>query len=332
MKRISVCATIGFSVLFAGLSCSSTKGQKLDSEKQPVTFALIGDVPYSEPDAAIAFPNMIEEINRARVAFTVHDGDIKAGASPCSMEVLHAMHKQFQTFDSPFIYLFGDNEWTDCVKIPGNELSQEQWLERLREVFMKGDQSLGRRTLTLTRQSESDRFSKFRENVRWTLGGVLFVGLNVPGDSNNFGQPEYMERNRANLAWTQDGFAFARANDLRAVMLILQANPHFEAAPTNRLRAGFNDLLTLVEKETLAFKKPVVFVHGDSHYFRIDKPLVNGASKRRIENFTRVETFGFPDVHWIHVTIDQRDPEVFVFKPRIVRKNLVIHRQPGDHE
>ncbi len=268
---------------------------------------------------------MIEEINQARVAFTVHDGDIKSGSTPCTEHELQTIYRQFQTFESPLIYLFGDNEWTDCGRASTNSLSPDQWLDRLRQIFAKGDQSLGHRTLTLTRQSEHKEFSAYRENVRWALGRVLFVGLNVPGDANNFGQKEFAERNRANLAWTRDAFAHAASNDFRAIMLILQANPHFELSSTNRLRKGFNEFLSLIEKETLAFKKPVVFVHGDSHYFRIDKPLLSSRSKRRIENFTRVETFGYPDVHWLHVTIDDNDPNVFIFRPRIVAKNLVTH-------
>jgi hypothetical protein len=49
----------------------------------------------------------------------------------------------------------------------------------------------------------------------------------------------------------------------------------------------------LVELRNLmiAFKKPVVLVHGDSQYFRIDKPLVDSQG-RRLKNFTRLETFG----------------------------------------
>jgi hypothetical protein len=68
-----------------------------------------------------------------------------------------------------------------------------------------------------------------------------------------------------------------------------------------------------------------VLVHGDSHYFRIDKPLYGSRSQRRIENFTRVETFGNPDVHWVRVTIEPDNPDVFTFHPQIVRSNLVNH-------
>ena len=88
---------------------------------------------------------------------------------------------------------------------------------------------------------------------------------------------------------------------------------------------GFNDLLALLERETIAFARPVVLVHGDTHYFRIDKPLVSSVSHRRLENFTRVETFGNPDSHWVRATVDPRDPQVFTFRQQIVEKNLVKH-------
>jgi hypothetical protein len=164
--------------------------------------------------------------------------------------------------------------------------------------------------------------------VRWVIGEVMFVGLHVVGSNNNLGRTpeadaEYYERNAANLAWMRDSFALATEQDLRAVMLIIQANPNFERR--NDPGSGFKDFIDALENETLAFKKPVVLVHGDSHYFRIDKPLLGSASKRRIENLTRVETFGSPDVHWLRATVDPRDPNVFTFRQEIVEANLVEH-------
>jgi hypothetical protein len=179
--------------------------------------------------------------------------------------------------------------------------------------------------LKLTRQSTNPRWEKFRENVRWSSNAVLFVGLNLPGDRNNYGKPEFAERNAANLAWLKESFALAQQERHRAVMLIIQANPFPERGSTNEVHTGFKDFLTALEDETVRFHKPVVLVHGDSHYFRIDKPLVGSRSKRRIENFTRVETFGNPDVHWLRVIVDANDPEVFVFRQQIVARNLVKH-------
>jgi hypothetical protein len=72
--------------------------------------------------------------------------------------------------------------------------------------------------------------------------------------------------------------------------------------------------------------RPVVVVHGDSHYFRIDKPLQNEQGQR-IENFTRLETPGDNaqndnnDVHWVKVTVDPDSREVFAFQPQVVPGN-----------
>ena len=290
-------------------------------------FALIGDVPYHELQATNQFPNMIEEMNQARLAFVVHDGDIKSGYTPCTDESFERVYAQFQTSRHPFIYLFGDNEWSDCGKVKTNAFDPLERLQKLRGLFTQGDRSLGQRTISLARQSDETHYAAFRENVRWTYGGVMFAGLNVPGDDNHFGTPEFGPRNAANIAWIQDAFALATRENLRAVMLIMQANPHFDLAVTNQLRRGFNEMLDVIEKETLAFKKPVVFVHGDSHYFRIDQPLLGSRSRRRIENFTRVETFGNPDVHWLRVSVDWRDPNVFRYHPQYVRKNLLKHQR-----
>jgi len=45
--------------------------------------------------------------------------------------------------------------------------------------------------------------------------------------------------------------------------------------PASRRKTGYDSFLAALEKETLAFGKPVVYVHGDTHIFRIDKPLVD---------------------------------------------------------
>jgi hypothetical protein len=96
-------------------------------------------------------------------------------------------------------------------------------------------------------------------------------------------------------------------------------------SPETRRATGFDDFLTAVEKETVAFGRPVVYVHGDSHIFRVDKPLFGSTSRRVIENFTRVETFGHPDAHWLRAIVDPEDPQVFSFRQEIVKANLVRH-------
>ncbi len=329
-RRLLLAAVIG-ALALSGIHRSNAAASASGRLYPPArfSFALIGDTPYDAEQETNFFPNLIAEINQADVEFVVHDGDIKAGSTPCAQELLERRYQQFQSFNHPLIYLPGDNEWSDCrpSEDPDHPTPPEFWLDRLRARFCAGERSLGRRTLHLERQSREPAFAAYRENVRWIRGGVLFAGLNVPGDANNFGQPEFAARNRANLAWIQEAFDLAERHDLGAIMLIMQANPHFELGATNRVRRGFNEMLDLLETRSVGYRRPVVLVHGDSHYFRIDQPLVSRHSHRRIENFTRVETYGNPDVHWIKASVDWRNPNVFAFERQIVRANLVPHQR-----
>jgi hypothetical protein len=81
----------------------------------------------------------------------------------------------------------------------------------------------------------------------------------------------------------------------------------------------------LLRDETIAYRNPVVLMHGDSHYFRIDKPL-RDEQGRRLENFTRLETpgdnaqNGNNDVHWVKVLVDLDEREVFSCHPQVVNR------------
>ena len=104
---------------------------------------------------------------------------------------------------------------------------------------------------------------------------------------------------------------------------------HRGAMPGEPRRATFAEIEgARVRYEDVGEGPPVVLVHGDSHYFRIDKPLGRVPTGRAatevppIENFTRVEPFGFTSHHWIQVTVDPDDREVFTFRQRIVEKNI----------
>ena len=73
---------------------------------------------------------------------------------------------------------------------------------------------------------------------------------------------------------------------------------------------------------TVSFGKPVALVHGDTHYFRVDKPMTRSEKGHLVENFTRVETFGSPNVHWIRGVVDYQDPNLFRFEPVLVPGNV----------
>jgi hypothetical protein len=103
----------------------------------------------------------------------------------------------------------------------------------------------------------------------------------------------------------------------------MQANPDFERYAVN-VDTSHTPVLRVLEREVMAFRRPVLFVHGDTHTFQVDKPLF-GPDRLRFENFTRLETFGSPDVHWSRVVVDPGRPELFSFTPEIVGANVVDH-------
>jgi hypothetical protein len=276
----------------------------------------MGDAPYTGLEE-IAFEAMMGEIDRTNVAFVVHVGDFKRSRAPCSDELFGRRLALFQRSAHPFVFVFGDNEWTDCHLPAAGGYDPVERLARLRALFAAGDHSLGRRTIALERQSADPRWATFRENMRWMRGGVVFVGLNIPGSNNNLarssaGNAEYTERNAANLAWMQESFSTAADRGAVGILLAIQADPYFELARGHPRRRGYESFLTALERETVRFARPVVLVHGDTHIFRIDKPLV-GATGRRVENFTRVEVFGSPVVGWVRGRVEPDSAAVFTF-------------------
>ena len=67
--------------------------------------------------------------------------------------------------------------------------------------------------------------------------------------------------------------------------------------PINDGYAAFLD--ALMAETASGYDGQVVIVHGDTHYFKIDKPL--HGRHPLMPNLTRVETFGSPNIHWIKV-------------------------------
>ena len=290
---------------------------------QPVSFGLFGDTPYSRFERE-QLPDMLAAMGRESLAFAVHDGDIKNGSSVCSDEVLRDILGVFQAAPLPLVFVPGDNEWTDCHRSNNGGYDPLERLGKLREWFFAGDTALGQRRMALTRQSRDPQFAAYRENVYWEAGGALFVGLNLPGSDNNFhgtarsGGPvaEFVERSAANRVWLAQAFALARSKKLAGVLIVIQANPEFEAASAGQPKPGYRDFIHQLRQETQGFAGQVVLVHGDSHSQQINQPLLDAAGKELVQNFTRVETFGYPFMGWIKGTVDAADPQVFRFEPR----------------
>ena len=302
-------------ILAIALALTAALAQARDGER--FSFAIIGDAPYYSGEEWL-FADMLKDIDREELAFVVHIGDFKSGNSPCSDELFAKRLQQFQSVRHPFIFIPGDNEWTDCWRGGADPLER---LAKLREMFYPGDDSLGERKLKLERQSADPRFAEYRENVRWSIGPVLFIGLNIPGSNNNLGRTpqmdaEYARRGAANAAWLAEGFDLAKKNGDAAVFIATQADPRFERSLRRPANAadGYAAFRQELLAHTLAFGKPVILIHGDTHRYRVDHPLIDPATQKPIEHFTRIESFGSPFVDWIKVSVDPADPKLLAIK------------------
>src|SRR5262249_48130178 len=97
-------------LLCLALATSSAAGE--------FSFAALGDTPYSGDEEA-RFPALIAEMNREALAFVIHVGDFKAAITVCSDALYLQRREWFQLSRHPFVFVPGDNEWTDCRRSLG---------------------------------------------------------------------------------------------------------------------------------------------------------------------------------------------------------------------
>ena len=359
-KKYSVLSALA-GIVLAGATLSALAEQDSDDRRgreEPYAIGLWGDLPYSDAQALVGVPNLVADMNRHELAFTIHDGDLKAGngtpgsvtPTTCSDALYVQALTFFNALRSPAMLTPGDNDWTDCDRPSNGGFSSRERLDHERQVFFSTPFSLGHRRLRQEVQTAAlclgiSGPTPCVENRRWTYGGVTYLTLNVQGSCNNLcdtapDAAEWTARNRANIVWLRESFRFAAARQSAAVMIVAQANPGWDLtdptraplrdpktlAETDAQPDGFQEYLLALREEVIAFRRPVAYVHGDSHYHRIDKPLLDSLG-RRLENFTRVETFGdnqangTNDVNWLRVTVDPRSREVFSYQAQIVPAN-----------
>lgn len=319
-------------VLFGLAACSASRfGTPATVGSPPREFrvAIMGDMPYHAPDAPdrdslmAAYRAVLDTIAAEDVAFVVHVGDI-TGAT-CSDSLYAQRLGEFSAMPHAFFYTFGDNEWTDCARDGFNPLER---LAKLRDVFTRGNTSLGRRTLPLERQSDDPQHSAYRENVRWRVGEILFLTLHVVGSNNNRDpdaapSAEFTARSHANIAWLRDAFARARRDRLQGIAIFMQANPTLNPVqrPGQPPRAsGFTEINAEFARLAAEFNGHVALIHGDTHTFRVEQP-VRDAQGRIRTNVTRAETYGNPSFHALLMRVQQGTASVFRFEPLLVLRN-----------
>jgi hypothetical protein len=313
---------IGTLIVLASAGCEPTADESFE-------FALLGDNPYS-PESYTRYERLIDDVNAyPELQWVVHLGDLKGGEESCSDEELQRRFDLNQRFHAAFILTPGDNDWLDCVREGAGSYSDYERLEHLRALFYpEPGMTTGGSPMAVVSQASDPEYSEFVENVMWEHGGVFFATVHILGPTRPPTDPAIMQRrDRAAAAWIAKVFERAKASDGRGVFLATQVDPWVVWGVPGAMRRfcpecplprrGIEWLYPALIERCLAFERPVVLAVGDTHIYRIDKPLYTDEGAL-VENFTRVEVFGFPQVHWVGVRVEPDTPWVFSFRQQIV--------------
>jgi predicted phosphodiesterase len=294
------------SILYACIFIS----QLAISQQKKFTIVAFGDMPYRVPNDYPKFERVIKTLNKENPDFIVHVGDFKSGSSLCSTEYFEKMHSYFETIQPPFIYTPGDNEWTDCNRKAAGEYDPNERLALLRKMFFGSDKSFGKKKINLISQAKSAGFEKFVENNMWTYGGLEFATIHLVGSNNNFKESgdnqEFIEREKANLAWLEQ--VFAAAQDKKGLMFFTQADMFYKDLKPSK---GFEKVVDKITELTQKYGKQVFLVNGDSHRFITDKPILINNQKATLMNFTRIQVFGDAEMAAIKITYDPKSTSLF---------------------
>src|SRR6476620_6343840 len=161
------------------------QGQQPLPQNGPFQFGLIGDMPYTYVQEK-EYQRVLAALNAADLAFVVHVGDTQndprgyypnpsVGLLPCTDQNYKTIYDSFQSIRHPFILTPGDNDWADCHLVREPKVDPLERLAKVRAMYFPEGRSLGQRTIPVESQSKDAQFTKYRENLRWTIGDVTFA-------------------------------------------------------------------------------------------------------------------------------------------------------------
>lgn len=249
---------------------------------EPVTFSVMGCGPYTQADRpAIAF--YVQQENRERASeFMVHLGDIfkrpyvkvtaddstklenkaAAAAKPPPPDQLPTEAEYRETADQlttgnsiPTWIVPGDNEWNDLEDPAQGWAWWQKHYSRFDERFQPA--------------WKTERQPERPENFAFVRKGVVFIGINLVGGRIH-DAAEWALRLPHDAAWIKDVLTRPEMNDVRAAVLLCQANPFV-------LKAGdpkdkFSSFMTPFRQSAADWKKPLLFIHADGHVWTDDQP------------------------------------------------------------
>jgi hypothetical protein len=252
-------------------------GLTATAHSEPIIFSAMGCGPYAPQDKpAVAF--YVQQENREHISeFMVHLGDVfrtptvkspaasstKPGAieppQPCDMPTEAEYHWTADLLAKsntiPTWIVVGDNEWNDLE----DPVQGWKWWQKYYAKFEERFQPAWK----------TERQAERPENFTFLRKGVVFIGINLPGGRVH-DPAEWALRLPQDAAWIKDVLSRPSMNDVRAAVLLCQANP-FVIKP-GESKDKFKAFLVPFRKAAADWKKPLLFLHSDGHVWVDDQP------------------------------------------------------------
>lgn len=306
----------------AGFACVMSAAGGPDARAEPETdrppdtgaiaFAVVASDTAADADRAAATLRAIDD-SAARFVVQFESGG--PGSRACSDDAIERRRALLDASAKPVVPIANVSEWATCDASGGDPFER---LQRLVDAFFGSDASLGRTRMSWARQSALPRFRRYRENVRWQAGRVLFATVDLAANNNDYRigagrNGEFEERVVANRAWLERTFRIATERRLPAVVIFVDAAPRFNVPlrppdPRTRERDGYYEWKVAMRELVPTFKGRVLLVQGRYADDRaraqpLDHPL-RDAGGRPIESLYRIAAPTSEDGGWMRIDVE----------------------------
>lgn len=288
-------------------------------------FAVLADKPASDRDELLT-RQILAQIAR-EADLVLHAGNLKSGAERCDDELYTRRKQLLNDSPVPLVPTPGEHDWTSCDQPAAGSFGPAERLSRLRELFFESRSSFGELKLDLQRQSDTARYRNYPENARWEYGGVLFVTLNIPANSNNYQSGagrngEYEERSLANSFWVRQAFNVATREKQKAIVMVFDADPDFEGRQNRAASDGrdpYAEFKATLTRLAVKFPGQVLLLHGTNdgtaRAGKPDQPLRSNG--KPVENVTRIQAMPpSNEPAWLKVIVEPGRKGQFRFESR----------------
>jgi hypothetical protein len=234
-------------------------GTKVD--KETVSFYVMGDGPYGSKGRDM-FPSQLQRLKH-RPEFMIHLGDTHERQKDCTLTHFDAAADiMLDNIPVPTFVLPGDTDWYECND---KVASWNKWSER----FLKFHENWPQLFDVKHQENRSENFSFVHKRVLFLGLHILYASVDDWDEWNNLVHDD--------TVWLKEQFE-SFGNDVGAVVILGHAYAH-----PRRCKEFYDELLL----QAKAHDKPILYLHGDTHNFVVDRRFPSPNILRVVIDTTR---------------------------------------------